>query len=61
MSLCRNTISAITSPYSVQKVVSSDRAAVEVDQDCELPKCLLFLQRKIWKYVLHLGYEVSVF
>ena len=41
----------VVSPHSVQEVVPSDRAAVEVDQDCELPKCLLFFQREIWKYV----------
>ena len=50
----------VMSPYSVQKVVPSDRTAVEVNQDSELQERLFFLQRKIWKYVLHLGYELLV-
>ena len=45
----------VVSPYSVQEVVPSDRTAVEVNQDSELQERLFFLQRKIWKYVLHLG------
>ena len=50
----------IVSPCSVQKVVPSDRTAVEVNQDSELQERLFFLQRKIWKYVLNLGYEFLV-
>ena len=50
----------VVSPYSVQEVVPSDRTAVEVNQDSELQERLFFLQRKIWKYVLHLGYELLV-
>ena len=57
--LGKNTV-YVVSPYSVQKVVPSCRTAVEVNQDSELQECLFLLQRKIWKYVLHLGYELLV-